>query len=61
MLTGLGIVALVYLVSLKHNTPSSLFAVLEMYTENPRKNPVCTLYASKEKKIPYQSTKRLQL
>ena len=37
MLTGLGIVVVVKLVSLKHSNPSSLFLVFEMQTENPRK------------------------
>ena len=54
--TGLGIVALVYLVSLKHSTPSSLFVVFDTYTEKPSRNCVLNSFLSK-KKNRYKSLK----
>lgn len=36
MFVGLGIVALVQFVSLKHSFPSSLLVVFDIYTENPK-------------------------
>lgn len=49
MFVGLGIVALVYLVSLKHNVPSSLIVVFDIYTENPKNLDAYPLFSSVEK------------
>ena len=48
MLIGLGIVALVYFVSLKHRTPSSFVVVFDTYREKPRKDLVFTSSLSKQ-------------
>ena len=50
MLIELNIVSLVKLLILKHSTLSSLFDVVEMYTENPRKYLVELFSFSEEQK-----------
>lgn len=44
MFIGFGIVALVWLLSLKHNIPFSLFVELDMNNENPRNLDVNPLF-----------------
>lgn len=53
MLTELGIVSKVKLLSLKHNTPSSFSVVFDTITENPRNLDACVFLAptNKSKKI----------
>ena len=47
MVTGLGNVDLVKVVSLKHNMPSSLIVVFERYSENPKRFFINRLSISK--------------
>lgn len=50
MLNTAGMVLLLYLLSLKHKIPCDISVVLDIYTENPKKDDVIELYGPEIKK-----------